>query len=392
LDSVHRDDVFGRLLAALLSPSGDDALLVGFQPPIALLELSGDNLPMVLLDVAGAPPEEVARRAERIVEAQAGRLLLVVAGGGDDYKVVLPAVGQRAQEARLLSTYHLAGSGRLERVVGPRSSQLEKAAVSVATRTPLAMSDIAALIARGQREREEAVNFAAQFRGKRPWVTIALVGACVALFLLGKAWPDPSSNLPALWRCGANWGPLVRDGEVWRLLSSAFLHGNEVHLLMNMLGLWSFGGFLEPVLGWRRYLVLYGLSALAGSLASAFLGTSFSAGASGALWGLMVGGFALMRAGKTVFPPRIARQMQQRLVGVLALNVALSFMGGIDKFAHFGGGLAGGLLIWSGLLAPRTVGAVGDEPDWIRMMAPLVAALMAASVVAALLTGRPWAA
>jgi rhomboid protease GluP len=198
-------------------------------------------------------------------------------------------------------------------------------------------------------------------------------------------WPDPRG-----W--GANWGELVREGQVWRLLSSAFLHGDPIHLMMNMIGLWSFGGFLEPVLGWRRYLVLYGLSALAASLASAFLGSHPSVGASGALWGLMVGGFALMRAGKSVFPARVARQMQQRLVGILVLNVALSFMANVDKFAHFGGGLAGGLLIWSGLLAPRTVGAVGDEPGWIRMMAPLVAALMAASVVAALLTGRPWAA
>jgi hypothetical protein len=113
-------------------------------------------------------------------------------------------------------------------------------------------------------------------------------------------------------------------------------------------------------------------------------------GASGALWGLMVGGFVLLRAGKTIFPARMAAQMRQRLTGVLVLNIALSFVGGIDKFAHFGGGIAGLLLVVSGLLAPRTVGGVGDEPFWIRALAPLTALLMAGSVVVALLAARPW--
>src|SRR5687768_12370333 len=104
------------MLSALLTPATNgDALLVGYQPPIALLELGGDNPAMFLLDVAGAPPEEVARRAERIVAAQKGRLLLVVAGGGDDHKVVLSAVGKAEATARLLSTYHLDAGGKLER-------------------------------------------------------------------------------------------------------------------------------------------------------------------------------------------------------------------------------------------------------------------------------------
>jgi len=385
LDSVHRDDFFGRLLAALLTPAAGegDALLVGYQPPIALLELGGDNPPMVLLDVAGAPPEEVARRAERIVEAQKGRLLLVVAGGGDDYKVVLAGVGKREASARLLSSYHLDGGGKLERLAGPRVALLENAAATASAKAPLAVAEVAAQLARGQREREEAINFAAQFNARRPWATMILVGACVLVHLLVMA-----GVVNRDW--GANSGAAVRAGEVWRLLSSAFLHGDPIHLLMNMIGLWSFGGFLEPVLGWRRYLVVYGVSALVGSLASALLGThDSSVGASGALWGLMVAGFALMRAGKTIFPARIARGMRSRLMSVVVINAMISFMPGIDLYAHFGGGIAGGLLILSGLLVPRAVGAVGDEPPWIRVLAPVTALLMAASVAVALVAARP---
>jgi len=385
LDSVHRDDLFGRLLAALLMPaSGEtDALLAGYQPPIALVELGGDAPPMVLLDVAGATTEEVARRAERIVAAQGGRLLLVVAGGGDDYRAVLPGVGRKEQEAHVLSVYHLDGSGALARVGGSRVPALEKAAAAVLTRAPLAMTDVAALVARGQKEREQLANFAAQLKGRRPWVTMVLVGACVVIHALGKFLLGKPN-----W--AATSGQLVREGEVWRLLSAAFVHGNDIHLVMNMIGLWSFGGFLEPVLGWRRYLVLYGASALVGSIASGLFSPNGSVGASGALWGLMLAGFALIRAGKGIFPARVASRLRQQLVGIVALNVALSFMGGVDKFAHFGGGVAGGLLILSGALVPRALGAVGDEPGWVRVLAPVTAVLLASSVVVALLAARPW--
>jgi rhomboid protease GluP len=396
LDSPHRDDLFGRLLAALAKPaSGDaDAMLVGYQPPLALLEVLRESAAMVLLDVAGASAEEVARRAERIVAAQGGRLLLVVVGGGDDYKQALSAVGARAQSARLLTTYQVDGAGRVERLVGPRSPVIEKAGNALGATAPLGLEELSALIARGQKEREEAVNFAAQFRGRRPWVTMALIAACVVLFLLGRSWAHGRRWETVLVLMGANDLPHIKAGQVWRLLASAFLHGSEVHLLMNMMGLWAFGGFIEPVLGWRRYLILYGVSALAGSLASAFIGQpDLSVGASGALWGLMGGGFALMRAGKTIFPARIAAQLRSRLVGVLALNVAITLMvPNIDKYAHFGGGVAGLLLVASGLLAPRTVGGVGDESFAVRALAPVMVLLMGLSVVVAVMHGRPWSA
>jgi membrane associated rhomboid family serine protease len=384
LDSVHRDDLFGRLLAALLMPASgaSEALLAGYQPPVALLELGGDSPPMVLLDVAGAPPEEVARRAERIVAAQGGRVLLVVAGGGDDYKVVLSSVGEK-QQTVLLSTYHLDGGGKLARVAGPRVPALEKAAAAVLKHAPLAIADAAAELARSQKEREEAANFVAQLQGRRPWVTRVLVGACVLIHVLG-----------IFWLGSPEWAETsrekLREGEIWRLLSAAFLHRGEIHLLMNMMGLWSFGGFLEPVLGWRRYLVLYGVSALVGSLASSFLSEAHSVGASGALWGLMLAGFALMRRGKSIFPARIASRLRQQMVGIVAVNVMISFLPKVDMFAHFGGGIAGGLLVLSGALVPRALGAVGDEPAWVRLLAPVTAVLLASSVVVALLAARPW--
>lgn len=389
---AHGQDLFGSLLAALLREPPGDAVLVGFQAPVAMAELPAEGTLLVLLDGGSRTAEEVGQWATRVISGhQAGLLTLVLAGGGPELRAPLLAADKAAHDRNRLSVYHLERGGRLERVAGPRTPALERAAGRVASTPPLPLAEVPALIARGQKEREELANFSARLAARKARATVALVGACVLLFVLSKAWTHGGSWSIALARMGGNMHDLVLAGQVWRLLSSAFLHGSESHLLMNMIGLWSFGRFLEPMLGWRRYVILYGASALAGSLASAFIGqTELSVGASGALWGLMLAGFALSRGRKTVLPARVARQMNQQLVVLLALNVALSFMDRVDYFAHFGGGLAGLALIVAGPLAPRVVGAVDDERPWIRVLAPVTAALMAASIAAALIRYRPW--
>jgi membrane associated rhomboid family serine protease len=388
----HREDLFGSLLAALLRPAEGDAVLVGYQPPLAVLELPGEGAGVVVLDSAGAAPDEVAQRAQRIIAAhQGGLLTLVVTGAGEELVAPLVAADKAAPDPARLSVYHFDRSRSLKRLAGRRTPVVEGAARAASTTPPLPLAEVPALIARGQREREEAVNFAAQLAGRKPRVTMALVGACVLMFVLEKLWSGGRWDLLLL-RMGGNSYEAVADGQAWRLLASAFLHGDETHLLVNMLGLWSFGGFIEPVLRWQRYLIIYGVSALVGSLASAFIGrTELSVGASGALWGLMLAGFALARVRGSLLPARIARQLRQRLVIILAINVALTFaFPRIDKFAHFGGGLAGFVLVASGLLVPRSLVALDDEPGWVRVLAPWMAALMAFSVAAALLVGRPW--
>jgi membrane associated rhomboid family serine protease len=115
-----------------------------------------------------------------------------------------------------------------------------------------------------------------------------------------------------------------------------------------MLALYSLGGFLEALLGGRRYLLVYGASAVGGGIATAIAGTlrvmmggapSYTVGASGAIWGLMGATLALVLGRQ--MPRLIARGLRQRLLVVLAINVALSFVPGIDLYAHFGGGLVG---------------------------------------------------
>jgi rhomboid protease GluP len=318
-------------------------------------------------------------------------IFVVAVGGGSGLDPVLRVVDREAPDAARLSLFHLGDDRSLRRIGGRRSPVLERAARALAAQRPVALTEVPELIARGRRERDEAARFARELQGRFAPATVLLVGACVVLYLLGAVWSGRpflqalrDGPQDVLGRMGANLGDLVRRGELWRLLASTFLHGNIYHLLFNMVALQSFGGFMEAVLGWRRYLALYTAAGLGGAIASAFLHHhGFSVGASGAIWGLMLAGFALARAG-TALPVRIAQTMRQRLKVVLVLNVALSFLPGIDLYAHFGGGLVGFALVRSGAL-------VGARPDsrTVRVLAWACAAALAVSVAIALAAGRP---
>jgi membrane associated rhomboid family serine protease len=134
-------------------------------------------------------------------------------------------------------------------------------------------------------------------------------------------------------------------GEWWRLLTSAFLHGSFLHIAFNMFVLFALGPTLERVLGHGRYLALYLLAALGGSVASYVFSDirTVSVGASGAIFGLMG---ALLVAGR-----RLKSDMRQVAI-LLGINVVIGFLApGIDWRAHLGGLLVGALvaavLVWT---------------------------------------------
>lgn len=180
---------------------------------------------------------------------------------------------------------------------------------------------------------------------RRPLATYALVGTNVVLFLVQMALGGQ------LERMGVNSGQLVAAGQVWRLGACMFLHGGLVHIGSNMIALWSIGPFLEKVMGSARFLVLYALAGFAGSVASAALHpTIASLGASGAIFGLMGGALGLALMPHRLLPPWRAQFVRKSIVQPLVINVAISFVPGIDATAHFGGGLMGLLLMALGVV------------------------------------------
>jgi len=153
----------------------------------------------------------------------------------------------------------------------------------------------------------------------------------------------------------------VWQGEWWRLLGGAFLHANELHLAMNVYGLWVVGYLLEPALGTIRLVALYMGSAVLGGAVSVVFGGEFGVGASGALFGWV----GALLSNTILEPDREAGlDMMRRLIWVIVLNLGLGVVVNeysssvrIDNYAHLGG-LLGGLLLGIGLLGARYRGAL----------------------------------
>ena len=149
-------------------------------------------------------------------------------------------------------------------------------------------------------------------------------------------------NAYVLLYMGGNYGALVSHGQVWRLLTCAFLHGGIVHIFCNMYALYALGPQIEILFGRVKYIIIYLLSAIGGSLLSyKFSPSSLSIGASGAIFGL----FGAMVVFVLKYKDRIPKRVLNNLFGVIILNLLIGFnLQGIDNFAHIGGLLVGALV------------------------------------------------
>ncbi len=144
---------------------------------------------------------------------------------------------------------------------------------------------------------------------------------------------------------GANFGPLVAAGDVWRLVTSIFLHANLLHLALNGWALWVLGRNLEAFYGHWRFLALFLLSGVGGAAASAGLSGAISVGASGGIFGLLGASVVFAFRWRKLLPVRVTRVMGTALLPWVLLNLALGvFVPRIDMAAHLGGLVAGALL------------------------------------------------
>ena len=177
------------------------------------------------------------------------------------------------------------------------------------------------------------------FKPKPIIVTKIIMLICFAMYI-ATLLVNNNFNV-ALILLGANNRSLVLGGQVWRLLTSAFLHGNILHLLVNMYSLWIIGSQVETYIGKWKFLVIYLLSAIMGSLFSiVFYANSISIGASGALFGLMG---ALLYFGYH-YRLYLSNTLTSQIIPIIVLNLLFGFtVPGIDNACHIGG-LIGGYL------------------------------------------------
>ncbi|ASR55975.1 rhomboid family intramembrane serine protease [Cellulomonas sp. PSBB021] len=203
--------------------------------------------------------------------------------------------------------------------------------------------------------------------GIRPVVTLTIIAVCVVAFIAQRTVPDFTNR----WYYSPFWG----HEEPWRFLTAAFLHseGSFFHILLNMVALWAVGPYLELQLGRARYVTLYLLSALGGSvvvLLSAALGWSSwyggVVGASGAIFGLFGAAFVVMwRSGHPA----------QSILGIIAVNMVFSFVvPGISWQGHLGGLVVGALVAAGYAFAPR------DRRRLVAVALPVVTLVLLVAV------------
>jgi rhomboid protease GluP len=194
-----------------------------------------------------------------------------------------------------------------------------------------------------------------------PYVTYGLIAINVIIFILRAL----SYERDVQWVTAGlmNGNAVFVDGEYWRLLTSMFLHASifnsaegfalerATHIVFNMATLYFAGSTVERFYGHRRFLAIYLLSGVAGSLLSGAFSNSSSVGASGAVFGVLAAEYVFYRQHRAVLG-EYARQGMQNLVSLAIFNAAFGLlsqfggafgMGGlrIDNLAHLGGALGG---------------------------------------------------
>jgi rhomboid protease GluP len=178
---------------------------------------------------------------------------------------------------------------------------------------------------------------------------MAIVIVNVLIFVGQMVLPGPRPEIDGLALRFALSAPAVWQGEVWRLLTAAFIHFGAMHIFFNMFVLWDIGRLCEIVVGPGRYVAIYLASALGGTIASTLVTTpgapghaGLSGGASGALFGVAGALLVLVMLDKErrVFVAR--ERLRSMLLRFLGINVVLQFViPHIDIAAHMGGLVAG---------------------------------------------------
>lgn len=192
-----------------------------------------------------------------------------------------------------------------------------------------------------QKNEEESKKAQAVFEQKKPIMTYLLIAINTVVFLSMYLFGNGSRDVSTLIDFGANYGALVKSGEYYRLVTSAFIHIGLLHFIMNNYALYIIGSQIESFLGRFKYIVVYLLSAVMGNLLSIVFSDFISAGASGAIFGLF-GALLFFGYHYRIY---LGTVLKSQVIPLIVLNLIIGFtISGIDNAAHIGG-LIGGYLL-----------------------------------------------
>ena len=175
--------------------------------------------------------------------------------------------------------------------------------------------------------------YEAVFKPKKVIVTNILITLCILVYII-------QIFNPKLLYLGANISDFVKMGEYYRIITCTFIHAGVIHLLCNMYSLYIIGSQLETFIGKKRFIFVYFISAISGSLLSLIFTSGASVGASGAIFGLL-GSLLYFGYHYRIY---LGSVLRNQIVPIIILNLLLGFViSGVDNAAHIGG-LIGGYL------------------------------------------------
>lgn len=197
-----------------------------------------------------------------------------------------------------------------------------------------------------EKNKKEATRVDEVFSKKKPIITYALLISNIIMFLMTVLYEGNLFNISPslLYEFGGlvNYQNMKSPIELYRLITSMFLHAGIIHLAFNMYALYILGPQLESFFGKIKYTLIYLLSGIIGGLTSMIFqqDTIVSVGASGAIFGL-IGAFIFFGYHHRVY---FGTVIKSQIIPLLLINIVLGFtMSGINMFAHLGG-LVGGVL------------------------------------------------
>lgn len=192
-----------------------------------------------------------------------------------------------------------------------------------------------------------------------PMATYVLLVINIVLFALRFLAPDFAI---AMIRWGvADPNLILNHRELYRLFTAMFLHFNEAHILFNGIALYYIGTNIERIFGHARFLIVYLLGGIAGSVLMVLFGSG-GLGASGAVFAIWGAEAIFLYQHRILFGAPAIERLRQSLI-LMVMNFVMGFVvnlsggmvGGdsvrISNVAHFGGLLGGAILTW--LIGPR---------------------------------------
>lgn len=211
-----------------------------------------------------------------------------------------------------------------------------------------------------QKINEEIINYERRkvviIREKRPIVTYVLIAANIIVWALLNLYSMKSgkSYNELLSIFGAKVNIDIMKGQYWRFITPIFLHANITHLLINCYSLHAVGVTVEKIYGQAKFIFIYLVAGVMGSLLSFMFSINPAVGASGAIFGLLG---ALLYFG-VEYPKPFRTYFGHSIMTTIAINLVYGFMNsGIDNFGHIGG-------LIGGFLASGIVKVKGNNTKW----------------------------